>query len=81
MERKYIFRDKYKLKENNINAVFHYLSLHKSPFYGDKHDERELPNCDNYADCLIRLPFYYELTEEQIDKIIEVITKFYSEVV
>lgn len=69
------------LKENNINAVFHYLSLHKSPFYGDKHDGRELPNCDKYAECLVRLPFYYELTEEEIDKIIQVITKFYSEVV
>ncbi len=57
-----------KLKENDIYAVFHYLSLHKSPFYKDKHDGRELPNCDNYADCLVRLPFYYELTEEQIEE-------------
>ncbi|WP_375558881.1 dTDP-4-amino-4,6-dideoxygalactose transaminase [Bernardetia sp. OM2101] len=67
-----------KLKENDINAVFHYLSLHKSPFYNDKHDGRELLNCDKYANCLVRLPFYYELTEEEIDKIIEVITEFYS---
>ncbi|AFM03959.1 TDP-4-keto-6-deoxy-D-glucose transaminase [Bernardetia litoralis DSM 6794] len=64
------------LKENNINAVFHYLSLHKSPFYQDKHDGKELPNCDKYANCLVRLPFYYELTEEQIDKIIKIIIEF-----
>jgi dTDP-4-amino-4,6-dideoxygalactose transaminase len=29
-----------KLKENGIMAVFHYLSLHKSPFYQSKHDNR-----------------------------------------
>jgi dTDP-4-amino-4,6-dideoxygalactose transaminase len=67
-----------KLKENDINAVFHYLSLHKSPFYGDKHDGRELPNCDTYANCLIRLPFYYELKEEEIEKVITTISEFYS---
>ena len=66
------------LKENGINAVFHYLSLHKSPFYGQKHEGRELPNCDKYADCLVRLPFYYELKDEQIEKIIKIITDFYS---
>lgn len=67
-----------KLKENNINAVFHYLSLHKSPFYGGKHDGRELPNCDNYADCLVRLPFYYELKGEEIERVINTITDFYQ---
>lgn len=67
-----------KLKENHINAVFHYLSLHKSPFYKDKHDGRELPNCDNYADCLVRLPFYYELKEEEINKITSIIKEHYN---
>lgn len=61
-----------KLKEQNINAVFHYLSLHKSPFYATKHDGRELPNCDRYADCLVRLPFFYELySEENIVQVIK----------
>lgn len=49
------------MKEKGINPVFHYLSLHKSPFYADKHDGRKLPNSDYYQDCLVRLPFYYEL--------------------
>ncbi len=67
-----------KLKKKDINAVFHYLSLHKSPFYGEKHDGRELPNCDKYADCLVRLPFYYELKEEEIERVINTITEFYQ---
>jgi dTDP-4-amino-4,6-dideoxygalactose transaminase len=61
------------LKANGIHAVFHYLSLHKSPFYSNKHDGRELPNCDRFADCLVRLPFFYELqqTEEIIQCILD----------
>ncbi|MBX3043251.1 MAG: dTDP-4-amino-4,6-dideoxygalactose transaminase [Ignavibacteriae bacterium] len=58
-----------KLKDNQILSVFHYLSLHKSEYYGNKHDGRELPNCDRYADCLVRLPMYYELEPNQISEI------------
>lgn len=52
-----------KLKEDGILSVFHYIPLHSSEFYRDKHDGRTLPNCDRFADCLVRLPMYYELTE------------------
>ena len=55
-----------RLKEKGILAVFHYQSLHRSE-YARKHfpDQyrRELPNSDRYSDCLLRLPFYYELGE------------------
>jgi dTDP-4-amino-4,6-dideoxygalactose transaminase len=62
-----------KLKAKNILSVFHYLSLHKSPFYKSKHDGRTLENSDNYSDRLLRLPFYVELTNPEIDTIIQVI--------
>lgn len=62
-----------KLKDNGVLAVFHYLSLHKSPYYKEKHDGRELPLSDFYSDCLIRLPMFYELEEEQIKYIIDTI--------
>lgn len=61
------------LKDQGIMAVFHYLSLHKSPFYMDKYQGRELINSDNFSECLIRLPLYYELTEKQIDAIVSFI--------
>ena len=54
-------------------AVFHYLSLHSSEYYKDKHDGRELPNCDRYADCLVRLPLFYELGEEEVVEIVKLI--------
>lgn len=62
-----------KLKENDILAVFHYLSLHSSEYYKDKHDGRELPECDRYADCLVRLPMYYDLSENDVNRICTII--------
>lgn len=62
-----------KLKDSGVLAVFHYLSLHSSPYYKDKYDGRELPNCDRFADCLVRLPMYYELSVEYVDRICNVI--------
>ena len=51
------------LKKNNIHAVFHYLSLHSSPYYKPKYTGNQLPQSDNYSDCLVRLPLYYDLAE------------------
>jgi len=65
------------LKANDIGAVFHYLSLHKSPYYHEKHDGRELPNADRYTDSLLRLPFYFELSENDQLKITNTIIEFY----
>jgi dTDP-4-amino-4,6-dideoxygalactose transaminase len=65
------------LKERGIFAVFHYLSLHKSPFYSAKHDGRELPNTDKFSDCLLRLPFYYNLTESDQNYTIDAIRNFF----
>jgi dTDP-4-amino-4,6-dideoxygalactose transaminase len=64
------------LKKNDVLAVFHYLSLHKSDFYKDKHEGKPLENSDNFEDCLLRLPLYYELTNEQLKHITDVINTF-----
>lgn len=61
------------LKKNGAYAVFHYLSLHKSLFYKDKYNGGELPQSDRYANCLLRLPMYYELKQEEIQSIIEIL--------
>ena len=66
------------LKKNDILAVFHYLSLHSSPFYLQKHDGRILPNCDRFTDCLLRLPMFYELRISDVENIAEIIIKFYQ---
>jgi dTDP-4-amino-4,6-dideoxygalactose transaminase len=64
-----------RLKAEDCHAVFHYLSLHESEFYRHKHDGRDLKNSDRFADCLLRLPFYFELTEIDQKRITELIIK------
>ena len=66
------------LKENNVMAVFHYLSLHKSPYYSKYHNDRELPLSDMYSDCLVRLPFYFGLEKIEQEKVIDIIIGFYK---
>ena len=62
------------LKDKGILSVFHYLSLHKSSYY-EKYSTRksELPNSDMFSDCLVRLPLFYELTDEEVEYIINTI--------
>jgi len=64
-----------KLKNENILAVFHYLSLHKSKFYNNKHDGRALVESDRYSDTLVRLPFFYELQYEDVNSVISCLLK------
>lgn len=65
------------LKEHEIQVVFHYLALHSSKYYEDKHDGRPLPQCDRYADCLVRLPMYYDLSLEDVEFISKTIELFF----
>lgn len=67
------------LKERDVLSVFHYLSLHKSAYYTSKYNDiPELPICDNYADCLLRLPLYYDLTTDQVQQISQWIADFFE---
>jgi dTDP-4-amino-4,6-dideoxygalactose transaminase len=66
------------LKKQGIFAVFHYLPLHSSDFFRAKHDGRLLPHTDHFSDCLIRLPFYNEMKEEEIDYVTEKIKNFFT---
>ncbi|GMR18016.1 MAG: dTDP-4-amino-4,6-dideoxygalactose transaminase [Gammaproteobacteria bacterium] len=64
------------MKSSGILAVFHYLSLHKSQFYKERHDGRELKNSDRYTDTILRLPLYYDLSEGEVDVVIKCIRSF-----
>jgi dTDP-4-amino-4,6-dideoxygalactose transaminase len=63
------------LKSKGILAVFHYQSLHESPFYKDKSGTVKLNNSEKYTDCLLRLPFFYELENKTIKLISETINE------
>ena len=66
------------LKDNGVQTTFHYLPLHSSSYYANKHDGRELPNCDRYADTLIRLPLFYELSDLEVNQVINLILSFHE---
>jgi len=67
------------LKEKGILAPFHYLSLHLSDYYHSVESNiPNLPNCDKFADRLVRLPMFFELKDEEVAYIIQEIHLFYS---
>ncbi len=66
------------LKSREIYAAFHYLSLHSSDYYKSRHDGRALPECDRYADCLVRLPLFYDLSKEEVNTICDAIETYYQ---
>ena len=66
------------LNKHGIHAVFHYLPLHSSDFFKNKHDERILQNTDRFSDCILRLPFYNEMKGEEIDQVVNTVKSFYN---
>jgi len=66
------------LKKKSILSVFHYLSLHMSPFYVVKHDGRILENSDRFADCIVRLPFFYSLSPEEQSEVTASIKSYFN---
>ena len=66
------------LKSQGVHAVFHYLSLHKSEFYADKHDSRDLKNSDRYTDCILRLPMFYELSATDVTHVCDSVIEFFK---
>lgn len=66
------------LKSNNILSVFHYLPLHSSPYYDGKQQNRDLPNALKFSERLVRLPLFFELSEEEVDYIVSCILNFYK---
>jgi dTDP-4-amino-4,6-dideoxygalactose transaminase len=67
------------LKAKGIYAVFHYQSLHSSPFYHQRHDGRALPQSDRYSDCLVRLPIYIGLSAKHVQVICDTIHTFFQQ--
>ncbi|MBS1662588.1 MAG: dTDP-4-amino-4,6-dideoxygalactose transaminase, partial [Bacteroidetes bacterium] len=52
------------LSRKGIMAVFHYVPLHTSEYYLKEHERVSLPNTERFSACLLRLPMYFDLTEE-----------------
>ncbi|HRI20647.1 MAG TPA: dTDP-4-amino-4,6-dideoxygalactose transaminase [Panacibacter sp.] len=66
------------LKQESVLAVFHYQSLHQSGFMKNRIATQQLPFSDLYSDTLLRLPFYFELSLNEIDMICGHIKVFFQ---
>ena len=67
------------LKKCGVDAIFHYVPLHTSPV-GKRMGYREgmLPVTEDLGARLVRLPFFYELADSDIERIAAAIYEFYS---
>jgi len=65
------------LHNQGIHAVFHYVPLHTSPM-GRKLTDcgKKLPVTESVAARLIRLPFFYTITAQQQQRVIDEIAEF-----
>lgn len=65
------------LREQEIGAVFHYLPLHLSPM-GERYDghQAKCPVTEEISGRLLRLPMYYDLTEEDQNRVIDALFRF-----
>jgi len=65
------------LQHKGIQAIFHYLPLHTSPFFKQQQpDPVSLPNAEKFGKCLVRLPLYVELPDSNVDYILGQIDAF-----
>lgn len=68
------------MKENDISTPFHYIPLHLSNVgeqFGYK--KGDLPITEEYADRLVRLPLYADMSDEEVEKVIKKIDEFLNE--
>ena len=75
-----------KMRAAEILTPFHYLPLHSSQFITKTNlnsltatpEFNALPNCDRFADTLVRLPLYYDLAADQ-DRVLAKVLEFVGE--
>jgi dTDP-4-amino-4,6-dideoxygalactose transaminase len=59
------------MREGGISCAFHYVALHTSPMGKKVHDGRQLPWTERFSSCLVRLPLFFDLTDVEVDRVIE----------
>ncbi|HEV3005716.1 MAG TPA: dTDP-4-amino-4,6-dideoxygalactose transaminase [Pirellulales bacterium] len=68
------------LNERGIQAVFHYVPLHSSPMgarFG--YEEGDLPVTERISRCLLRLPMYHEIREQEQASVVAAVNEFFRQ--
>lgn len=67
------------LKQKGILAVFHYIPLHSSPVGQTMgYSVGDLPVTEKVSDTLLRLPFYFELTQDEVHEVVSAIFEYFG---
>jgi dTDP-4-amino-4,6-dideoxygalactose transaminase len=66
------------LRKKNIQSVFHFISLHSSPYFRSRYKGRVLVNADMYTKCLLRLPLFTSMRLNEVDFICEKVIDFFK---
>jgi dTDP-4-amino-4,6-dideoxygalactose transaminase len=66
-----------KMRQNDIDTVFHYVPLHSSPA-GEKYGRTsgDMAVTDSVSSRLVRLPLWIDMTEDEIDRVIQATSTF-----
>ena len=67
------------MKTNGVQTVFHYVPLHSAPAglkFGRFDDEDVYTTKE--SNCLVRLPMYYGITDEDVDAVIAAVKAFFA---
>lgn len=67
------------LRGHRVQAVFHYVPLHGSPYAQKKKWGKRLPVTDDVAARILRLPFYNSLTPEEQETVAGLVYRFFGE--
>jgi dTDP-4-amino-4,6-dideoxygalactose transaminase len=68
------------LKTKGILSVFHYIPLHLSPMARKwDYEAGAYPVTESVSDRLVRLPFYFDLTETEQEEIVEAVCELQNE--
>ena len=66
------------LKKMEIQAIFHYLPLHQSPYFNSQYTGRELTEAVRFSNCILRLPFYTGLNLSEVQIVINAVKQFFN---
>jgi dTDP-4-amino-4,6-dideoxygalactose transaminase len=67
------------LNNNGIMTIFHYVPLHRAPYWKGKYDHISLPVTEHVSETLLRLPLYYNMTDHDLEVVAKYITRFFKE--
>jgi UDP-4-amino-4,6-dideoxy-N-acetyl-beta-L-altrosamine transaminase len=69
-----------RLRERGIGSQVHYIPVYRHPYYRQRYgiDPAEFPNAERYYSRCLSLPFYPDLTDEDIERVVAAVSELVS---